>query len=607
MSSRLRAALAALTCVAALLHPSGAASAQRVRVHATDAVTGAPVSAVVAMLIDDAGRRVAAALGGDDGTVVLSVGTAGRFRLRVERTGYAAWTAAEALALTPATATTLEIRAPLTERRGALEAMIVRSTASCERGIGAASREAVAALWEEAGKALLATAVAEQERRVAVRVRTAERRLSVGGYVMHDSVLPSRVVTGRPYVTLPAESLNAGGWVRRAGPALEYFAPDAEVLLSPAFADTHCFDTVHGEGADAGLIGLTFAPASGVALAEPLPDVRGTLWLEARTSQLRRVDFDFVNLPAPEGRGTVELPPEQNARGRAEFGQLEDGSWIVRRWWLRVPVLTRWKQGFALPGRRAQYWAGEFRERLGESVPLGEGADDTPAAVVSGVAYDSSASEPLVDAVVSLGGHRTRTDSTGRFRIAAWLPGTYEVRVRHPRLIAAGVGDLGGTLPLVTGDSLTLTAAIPAPTSLLATQCPTSGAGSLVAGVVLDRAGAPLDAAVVRLWLPGTTAIPRGARASASEQGVVIQTTADAAGRFRICGVPPTTRGVLRIETDTGAERELNVSVPDQGVLLVTPPAPADTGASDTPPRHLQRSSEVMPASVPVLRARAPH
>lgn len=62
-----------------------------------------------------------------------------------------------------------------------------------------------------------------------------------------------------------------------------FYAPDAEVLLSDAFLDSHCFSlreaTVQGEAR----LGLTFEPVPG----RTIPEVRGVLWWTPKT-----LDFD---------------------------------------------------------------------------------------------------------------------------------------------------------------------------------------------------------------------------------------------------------------------------------------------------------------------------
>ncbi|MDF1506320.1 carboxypeptidase-like regulatory domain-containing protein, partial [Roseisolibacter sp. H3M3-2] len=440
----------------------------------------------------------AAALGEDDGAATLVAPAAGRYRVRVDRTGYAAWLAPAPVTLDPSRSDVLAVAAALGERRDRLDAVVVRSDAPCgrERADASTTTAAATALWDEAGKALLATALVERAGRLPLRVRTVERTLTTAGAVVRERALPAKVVTGRPFVTLPAESLNAGGWVRQGDEGLDFFAPDASVLLSPLFAASHCFRAVRAAEGQDGLVGLAFEP---VAQSRPRPDVRGTLWLDGASAELRHVDFEFVNVPAPDGGGPMTVPRNAAPGGRAEFARTASGAWIVRRWHIRLPVLTRWRSNIGAespigltPTRRATYGVAELLERAGEATPLGESPDDRPAAVVAGVAFDSVAGAPLVGAEVTVGGsHRARSDDAGRFRVPLWMPGEYEVRVRHPRLVAAGMGVVGTTLPLASGDSLTLAAAVPGAETLRAARCGPRADAVLLGGAVVAADGTP--------------------------------------------------------------------------------------------------------------------
>ncbi len=575
-----RPCLRAAAVAAALLAPAVAA-AQPVRVRATDAASGAPVAGAVASLVDSTGRRVTAALGDDEGVATLAPPAAGRYRVRVERTGYAAWLSPDAMPLEPRAGEARAVAAALRARQDRLDAIVVRTETKCGRGArGGAPTATAAALWDEAGKALLSTALAEEGGRVPLRVRIVERTLTTSGAVTEERALPPRVVTGRPFVTLPAESLNAGGYVRRAGEALEFHAPDATVLLSPAFANTHCFQALRGTGAEEGLVGVAFEPAD----PRGLPDVRGTLWMDGGSAELRHVDFEFVNVPAPDDTGTAEMPRGGTPRGRAEFARTASGAWIVRRWHIRMPVLTRWRSNVgstasagSSTNRRATYGLAGLHERAGEAVPLGESAEDRPAAVVAGVAFDSVAGRPLVDAEVTVGGsNRARTDSAGRFRVPVWMPGEYEVRVRHPLLVAAGLGTVGATLPLVAGDSLTLAVGVPSASVLRASRC--GGAAdpqaALLAGTVRDAAGATAGDARVLLRLPADAVVQPGVRVRITPGGQIVEAAVDEQGAFRFCRLPPDARGTLTVVRGERAAPPVEVAMPASGALLLLPTAP---------------------------------
>ncbi len=58
------------------------------------------------------------------------------------------------------------------------------------------------------------------------------------------------------------------------------------------------------------------------------------LWLDKETARLTHLDFEYARLPWP-----VDA---RHAGGHVEFEQLPTGPWIVRHWWLRMPLLVQW-------------------------------------------------------------------------------------------------------------------------------------------------------------------------------------------------------------------------------------------------------------------------
>jgi hypothetical protein len=59
------------------------------------------------------------------------------------------------------------------------------------------------------------------------------------------------------------------------------------------------------------------------------PDVRGTIWLDARTFELRLVEFRYTRLPSATSN--------RNIGGEVHFTRLPSGAWIVERWFIRIP------------------------------------------------------------------------------------------------------------------------------------------------------------------------------------------------------------------------------------------------------------------------------
>ena len=100
-------------------------------------------------------------------------------------------------------------------------------------------------------------------------------------------------------------------------------------MLSDQFVKSHCFSAIRGYGAETGLTGLEFRPAR----VGSQPELTGVLWLDPKGNALRSLNFDYVNLPIP-----LRIA---RTTGRVEFQQLAGGQWIVPRWYIRMPRVTR--------------------------------------------------------------------------------------------------------------------------------------------------------------------------------------------------------------------------------------------------------------------------
>jgi hypothetical protein len=130
--------------------------------------------------------------------------------------------------------------------------------------------------------------------------------------------------SGRPFETPPAEELVTHGFVRTTEAGEHYYAPDADVLLSDAFLDTHCFGVRVG---GPGLIGLAFEPLPD----RSVPDVEGVLWLDESEAELRFLEYGYTGLSFPARMA-------RKFGGRLEFERLPTGAWIIRRWSIRGPI-----------------------------------------------------------------------------------------------------------------------------------------------------------------------------------------------------------------------------------------------------------------------------
>jgi hypothetical protein len=103
------------------------------------------------------------------------------------------------------------------------------------------------------------------------------------------------------------------------------FGPDETVLLSESFAATHCFRLVRDRDRPT-QIGVSFQPVP----RRKVPDISGVIWVDEVTSELREINFHFVN--------AAELS-QFNAGGFTRFARVPSGAWIVAEWKLTAPKL----------------------------------------------------------------------------------------------------------------------------------------------------------------------------------------------------------------------------------------------------------------------------
>jgi hypothetical protein len=291
------------------------AGAQSVSGRVTEDGSAAPVEGAFVLLVDEEGARQAGALTGPDGTFHIGAPAPGRYRIRVERMAYQTF---ETGVFTVGEGTlTRDVSLP--PRPILLAAIEVEVEPRC----GAPSGEATAILWAEARKALQVAQWAE-EAYLRFEVATFERTIDLEGRVEED-VSDARSGWGRePFRSLPADSLARAGYVQPIADEDVYFGPDADVLLSDSFLETHCFRAVRSEGR----IGLAFEPVPGRAF----PDVEGTLWFGPDDAALEELEFRYTGLPR-EAR-------HPRLGGEVRFERVPGGVWIIRGWVLRTPRLT---------------------------------------------------------------------------------------------------------------------------------------------------------------------------------------------------------------------------------------------------------------------------
>jgi hypothetical protein len=278
---------------------------------------GAPLLGVFVALNDSTGAQRNAGLSGADGSFILRAPYNGRFTVRAELIGHKTVTQS---VVAPAGDLTLVLDlAPI-----ALEALQVGKDTQCTRETAVAQQ--TARLWEEVRKALRVASWNEKQNGAGFSTRSYQRRLEPNTLkIIAESNSIGRH-SERPFQAVSLDTLAKYGFARNVGDSVSYFGPDADVLLSDLFVNTHCFGVRFGHHETAGMIGLTFKPMKG---DRPI-EVNGTLWLDPRTSELKYIEYYFT--PLPMGFSN------DNLKGRTNFARLQNGAWIVSSWYMRLPV-----------------------------------------------------------------------------------------------------------------------------------------------------------------------------------------------------------------------------------------------------------------------------
>ncbi|HYN83024.1 MAG TPA: carboxypeptidase regulatory-like domain-containing protein [Gemmatimonadaceae bacterium] len=518
------------------------ALAQSLQGTIKDRASGLPVPGMVIFLLDSSGAAVASTLSDEKGTFVMQARSAGTYRLRAEAVGVFSETTASFRLMDGESVTHAFVFGRRT--RDLPPVRIVekqRCVAAPEAGI------AVAALWDEVRKALTATELTTAAARYRFNLRQYERELDLKMLSVKRSRSWERVgLNAEPYGSITADSLAAHGYVQVTTEGTWYYAPDARTFLSDAFMRTHCLRLAEPNSERPGLIGLAFEP---VAKRER-PDVRGVLWLDARTSELQYLEFGYTGLP--------KNISDHNFGGRVEFARLPAGAWVVQRWHIRMPKLVRelrYKTSpvleMGIPPRMtpvSQEVVTGIIERGGEvkdRVLAHQDLEPIALASLGGSVFDSTTGVPLAQANIWLDvpgqavpAGRATTDSVGRFRVDSIAPGAYIISITHPRLDTLGASLEPVSLSLERGESVDVAFSTPSAATIGRTMCPAplSTEAALVRGSVRREPGGPpvASARVVARWNSDGSPIASGLPATFTE----VSATSDPSGHFTLCGLP---------------------------------------------------------------------
>lgn len=539
-----------------------AAHAQAVRGLVVDAGER-PVRGVVVLLVDSTSQVAARALTDAQGQFRLTAARAGAYRIRTLRIGYRPTTSAPT-ALRDGEE--VNQRIILSSLPLALDTVRIVGRNAC-RALGDTAAM-VYALWEQVRTALIAAELTAAARTITATTLAYQRTLDPGpgrsaGRVLHEESNVSTGYVRHAWLTLPPDSLRRIGYVvtERDG-TLVYYAPDLAMLLSAGFVADHCF-RISSDARRPTLVGIAFEPTPN---RRSVAEVRGTLWLDRLSSELRRLEFSYV------AATRQFLEQVEGAGGQLDFVRLGDGSWVVNRWAIRMPQLEQ----IVLTGGRTEIHVAAVQVSGGALTLARRGADTLWAGerfTVSGSVTDSASGIGVAGARVLLAGTRltTTTGGRGRFSLDSVLPGVYDVELHTAALDSLGVSRRV-SVSIVNGDS-PLALSVPAAQQVEAALC--GGAREADdSGIVIGRArvrplsdttrpatrgaepaGATMmNLAIVAEWRENAT--PARGTDSASARVHRLQTRGTADGSFRLCHLPLDATVAVRASTDSAETAE---------------------------------------------------
>lgn len=569
-----------LRAVGGLLLAAAPLQAQTVQVVVVEEQSGNAAASSLVSLLTPGGVRVIQGLADQFGRVTLRAPTPGEYLVRGDRIGYVGRTIGPMM-LSEGETAQLRLQLPMT--RSVLPEVIVQSASKCT--VAGVARQDINVVWEEARKALASTVLTGEQLRPVLRVVGHEREWDRRGRLVREDTAFVKRGTGNPFYTLPVDTLIERGFSREESGHTMFYAPDAPLLLSDGFLETHCFSLAADEVDGRRRIGLRFAPIP----ERTIPDIAGTLWLDPVENLLEEVEFEYVNSPPPWDTN--------RAGGEVRFARVAGLGWIVNAWTVRMPKVvaleqrpgdgrSRWSRGSLVRvegvERSPKAAPVEVRfeqrgkvERSGRADPVEAGGRVVTAVggSILGEVFDSVTGLPLSGATVALEGSESvvRSDSVGHFAVNLGINGPVSVRITHPRLEVFGVPALHD-LVVLPGDTTRIHVAIPSPSTWLAGRCGAGVASDERLGAIVGLLSGPDGQ-------PGAGVLGVSWDQSSFSGGVaavrtrLVEATPGPDGWFLICSVPVDTPLRLRLNalpprTITGILKEqrilaLRLTVPD--------------------------------------------
>ena len=495
--------------------------AQVVRGRVTEASSSAPVAGALVSLLGETGdSAIVSMLTASSGEYGIRASGPGRYRISVKRIGVRRHVS-DVFELAEGETRVIDVATD------AIAQALPRVTVS---GICAARPRELArisSLWDEARTALQATELSLRDRLMQARIsRYAAELNPTTLQVLFDWRSDAEVMVEQPFTSMSGDSLSAiGYWRVLPGDSVEYLAPDASALSSNAFLHDHCFSLAPAPRGRPDLVGLAFSPARDRKLA----DILGTIWIDAKSYELRFIEFRYTGLPA-------ELPNADRVGGEVHFARLTSGAWIVDRWFIRMPQLLNMPAPVG-PVR-------QLREEGGTVAVDGVTSSPSTSSVV-GVFRDST-NKPVAGVVIrAIGSHQQAvTAGDGSFRLDSLPIGSISLVAHTDGYDSFAMLAGARRVNLQAGRSMRIDFRAPSASSLRTLACPMPnvpyvrrpvGRGALRILMVDSATAAPMPGVrFVATW-PATVENPYAAEGTERNR----QAVTDNRGAATFCDLPP--------------------------------------------------------------------
>lgn len=523
------------------------AAGQAVTGVVLDAATSAPLPGVLLSLLDSDDERVGAVLSDEAGRFAMEVARFGLYRLRAERIGLQT-TISDSFRVF-GTDPHFE-RVLMGSRAVEIAGLVVDSRVEqCRIDQGEAVR--IQRWWQEVRTALGVSSVVQGQGLAHFEVERFERTWGpeLRRIVSTDS-RREMSLSDRPFVSADAEFLSQGGFVQgEVTGQREYYAPDAEVLLSNVFLSEHCFSLTEHDDEES-LLGLSFEPTR----ERDVVDIHGTLWVDTTTAELRSLDFRYSDM---------DDLPENESGGFVSFEYLPSGAWVVRDWYIRMPRL-----GSQRPRGREELVLLGYMDVGGRLTPLETASVDTErlgaVGAILGVVYDSIHGRGLSGATVSIIGTRFQavTGDGGEFTLTNVPVGEHHVTFFHETAEAWGLGSPYGLVEVDEGRTSSVRLALPGFRQTARILCMGSGpdAEAVLLGRLVDAEGEGLGNVTIEVgWDEEDVS---GVRVTNTQE---YRTGSD--GRYYVCTAPSEMQLRVRLRVDDRWIEAYDVTLPHHDVV----------------------------------------